>query len=255
MNRQIRWAADDRPSMDATTHMNVQDWSARGLALCVLAVALAIIFETHPASALTVEQMKNRCPNEGVALESFAQSPAGSCLVTWASLIDSEGVSLYRARYEKPSDLMPEKYRLVTEVLCETAKGSHSVRLVWLSQADQGESFIESVQSYRVGKYWLVEIAGCLNGTGGCWQDFILWSPRDHASAVPSVRPLFDRNLPKGYTTYKAPNVSLAGMTIHGYGWTPKDANGSPTMEMECAVSFNGQRFQLANCKSRPRTP
>ena len=216
-----------------------------------LAIALSLCFASV-LSALSIKAARRLCIGEDASLETIASSSGGSpCLVQWSRLTVAGGRVLYRARYSAQSKTFPNGC-LVSEVLFEGDK--QSVMPVWVEQEEDQMYRMDAVLVHRIGGVHVVEIGGCLNGTGGCGQLFLLWKPHHPMTPIsPDLRGTFDARLPRGHSTLKSPFADLDHMTIKGQGWKQSDANCCPSLRMQCRLRFNGTFFSLAHCKtSRP---
>ena len=182
---------------------------------------------------ITAASARRQCPAEGATVGELRSS--GRCLQSWTHLAPSLVAAQYRSQ------------DVATVVLFESK--DKRVRPVWLVQE---ETDIASFEKTALHRSHIVEVLSCVDGTGGCFQYFVLWQPGGDAKSIPNPRDAFNAKLPCGKTTYKAPMVDLDAMSIHGYGWGPHDANGSPSVEMTCRVTFDGESFALSRCVTRP---
>ena len=209
----------------------------------VLAAFLNIASATA-SDWMTVSFARERCLPEGVTTSDIARAKSGRCLESWTRL----DRSLYAARYRMSSRDEPD---VVTEVLFESPSMDGRVRPLWLTQATSDIYEIQRVTLHRVGKSRIVDVFGCLNGTGGCDQELVLCSSAEGCRKLENLRPKFNAALPRGYTTLKAPIARLDRMLIEGYGWKPEACNACASLEMTCHLSFDGQVFALARCSRR----
>jgi hypothetical protein len=194
---------------------------------------------------LTLTSAQHRCPAEVTTAATFAATRSGDCLERWESLEKVRGVTLWHARYRVKGQ--PD---VVTEALFESRE-VQSVALAWLDQKTSDTFVVERVKLFDVGGSKIIEVFGCLQGTGGCDQKFVLWTPGHGCKELEGIRAPFNAALPKGSTTYKSPIADLDRMVVEGNGWMLHDANGSPSIEMTCRLSFDGAKFRLASCMNR----
>ena len=148
----------------------------------------------------------------------------------------SHGFSLFVARSDTRVDLY------------ESHSGERHRRDVWSEEVDPEISRVERVTLHKIGPSRIVEVFECLNGTGGCYQEFLAWSPGVDCRAVDHVRDKFNAALPRPLTTLKAPIADLDAMTIRGNGWKPSACNACPSLEMTCRLTFDGDAFHLSKC-------
>jgi len=192
---------------------------------------------------------KTRCPAETTTPATLWEAREGSCLQSWNVLDTADGLSLIEAKYAAPAD--PDDASgptVVTEVLFELQDATALVRPLWLRHALSDDETFTAVSSHRVGAHRIVEIRACLNGTGGCGQDLVLWNPGKDALPLVPLRAAFEKELPNGCTTLKAPLVNFRDMRVEGYGWRAGDSNSSPSVEMKCDVALDGEALVPRRC-------
>lgn len=105
-------------------------------------------------------------------LPVWSGAPHQHCRVTWARLGQIEGTRLFRGQYVWPSNETPE-LMVVTEVLLEAPAAASRLNPIFATQEDQTYVYLDPFTLHSVSGRKLVEVRGCLNGTGGCKQDFL----------------------------------------------------------------------------------
>lgn len=166
---------------------------------------------------------------------SWKHTPHHSCTVEWSVLGSSGKAVLYRARYQWPSDEgaaapygVRSQYFVVTEVLFRGADKGTVVTPLFALQEDETYNFLHPLALHKAGGRKLIEIVICLNGTGGCGQDFLsLRSGKLHALKN-KIREQIDRWLPVGFSTENAPQIDIDSLTGTAGGWRSTDPHASP---------------------------
>ncbi len=205
--------------------------------------------------AVTLTQMR-QCIDEIDSLDDRKHVPIWSghanpqCTVRVETLSTKKGATLLAGWYRWPLAEM-EKYSVVALVAYEREKGRDVVTPL-LTRVEAGDTMrFEEVAMRTIDGERVLEIVSCLNGTGGCGQEFFAWRNRALVPLATNYRDAFNQKLPRGVTTYKSPNLDLKTMTIRGGGWREgKDANCCPSIVMECKVSLAGDQAQLTACRT-----
>jgi hypothetical protein len=204
--------------------------------------------------AVTLSQM-HECIDELDPLVEREHVPTWSghasqqCTVKVETLATKKGASLLVGWYRWPLSWLP-KYSVVTFVAYEREKGSDVVTPLLTRIESEESARFDGVAMTAVNGERVLEIVYCLNGTGGCGQEFFAWRKNALVPLATNYRDAFNRKLPRGMTTYKSPDLDLKTMTIRGGGWRDgKDSNCCPSIIMKCKVSLIGDKAQLAACR------
>jgi hypothetical protein len=212
-------------------------------------ITLASTANAAQGGWLDVDVAQHRCPDERITAADLIHAKPGRCLERWSRLGTGAGSSLFEARYRTHAYA---EVAVVTEVLFESRAGDSRVRVLWFTQQTSDVYKFGHVALHRVGKWPIVDVPGCLHGTGGCAQELVLWTPGVGCNEIKDLRARFDAALPEGYSTLKAPHVQLDRMIIQGYGWKARACNACASLEMTCHLSFDSQAFALSRCSRRP---
>lgn len=72
--------------------------------------------------------------------------------------------------------------------------------------------FLEEVHLRTVESEHFLEVAQCLNGTGGCGQEFHKWSPGELRNVTQSITKQIRSHVPYGYQISKGARIDLGAM-------------------------------------------
>ena len=170
-------------------------------------------------------------------------APHPDCQVSWAELGQLGGErALYEGRYVWASPEFPA-YKVVSVIVYErTNSGEVVTPLLALSQ-DETHVFLKEVHLRTVGSMHFVEVRQCLNGTGGCWQEFYKWSPGGLSKVAPSIDEQVRRLVPSGYRINKGARVNLEAMSGEVGLWLESDPNCCPSASMRFSLSWTPAGF------------
>jgi hypothetical protein len=189
--------------------------------MVVVALCIAVTTPGAETPSLPIDAAKAACLTERDTLATIARDETTPCLALWETVATVGPRTLYRARYAAASpESDDDAHRLVTEVLYEGVANTDRVTTLWMLQQDENFYFLKRVTVHKVDSRHVIEVFGCANGTGGCGQDFVRWTPGEPAREIAKgVRATFDHVLPAGYRTLKSPQLDLDTLMIEGYGW------------------------------------
>ena len=202
--------------------------------------------EQSPRAPVSRSVAFNRCIDKS-APPSWKHPPHKFCTVQWSKLGSRGHAVLYRARYQWPSDEGidysppppdPPHYLAVTEVLFEGTDKGTVVTPLFALQEDETYSFLRPLTFHKVGGRSLVEILICLNGTGGCGQDFLSWRSDNLHALKNETRAQIDKWLAPGYSTLKAPQIDIDSLSGQSGGWLKTDPNCCPSRTVEFSIAL-----------------
>ena len=186
----------------------------------------------------------NRCIDKS-APPSWKHLPHKSCTVEWSKLGSRGKAVLYRARYRWPSDEGivypspdPPHYFAVTEVLFEGVEKGAVVTPLFALQEDETYNYLRPLTFHKVGGRRLIEVLICLNGTGGCGQDFLSWRSGKLRALKNETRAQIDGWLAPGYSTSKAPQIDIDLLSGRAGGWLETDPNCCPSRNVEFSLAL-----------------
>jgi hypothetical protein len=140
-------------------------------------------------------------------------------------------------------------------VLAGRVPGAGEAEVVLHWSTDRREQFLDTVMAVPTAPGLLLELTVCVNGTGGCGQDYFrLASNRWRAVSQAFIADLVAR-LPAGHSLHKGRRLDLA--TLSGV-WpvaAPGDPNCCPTYEIEFRLRLDGDTLRLVEAGPLRRVP
>ena len=204
----------------------------------LLAIALTQIHQC-------IDEIDPLVQREAVAMWSGHAN--AQCKVKIETLATIKKTSLVAGWYRWPIADMP-KYSVVALVVFQR---SNVITPLITRVESEDISRFANVRMATISGDRVLEILSCLNGTGGCWQEFFAWRSGALSPVATNYRDAFNKKLPAGLTTYKSPNLDLMTMTIKGGGWRDgKDPNCCPSIIMTCKVALAGELATLSACRT-----
>lgn len=186
------------------------------------------------------------------------------CKTEWSILGSHGDTTLYRARYTWPNDeiediegLKLRNYSFVTEVLFEGKRKGKFVTPIFYTSADEISEFLEPLIFHRVNNIPIIEVRTCLNGTGGCGQEFFSWKPGDLRKISDQVRQNIDEWLPAEYETWKDPLLNIDDLSGVSGAWRDGDGNCCPSKFVNFQLSITSTEIQIHHLTldEEPRNP
>jgi hypothetical protein len=227
------------------------------IAILLLMVSRLSLGQTpplHPAPVAVPTSKAQSCIGQSDPVPNWTGKAHPNCSVDWSKLGSMRGRTLYRARYQWPSDeLLPDfpdtQYRVVVEVLFEGTGNAKEVTPLLAVQRDETYSFLRPLTIHYVGDLRIVEIRECLNGTGGCGQEFLVWRSGKVLEIPNSIRKQVEQRLPTGYHTAKSPEIDIDTLTGRGGVWLDSDPNCCPSASVTFTFSVSDRELMIRDFK------
>ena len=182
-------------------------------------------------------------------LANWNGKPHLKCTVEWSILGSHGGTTLYRARYSWPNEDIEElkyrNYHFVTEILFEGTRKGKSVTPIFSTTTDETVEFLEPLRFHQVNNISIIEIPTCLNGTGGCGQEFLSWKPGDLRKMSARIRQDIDKWLPAGYETWKGPSLNIDKLAGFSGAWRNGDGNCCPSKFVNFQLSITPDEIKI----------
>jgi len=211
--------------------------------------ALAVGLDQTPSTTsakIALSTARSACISESKPVPRWTGKAHPRCSVEWSELGKKGRLVLYRARYKWPSEELPNKdYSVVTEVLFEGIRRGKQVMPLFAIQNDETYEFLSPLSLHRVGDRMVVKIEICLNGTGGCDQDFLLWQPGKTVEISNSIHVQVEQQLPAGYSILKSPQIDIDTLTGVSGAWLESDPNASPSASVTFSLSLSGHNLLI----------
>jgi hypothetical protein len=144
-----------------------------------------------------------------------------------------------------------------TEMVVLEAAGSGRVRPVWHGRFETGDYAVwRSVTPELAirGDTALLSVMSCVNGTGGCGQDFLV---RDEHGAWHGVWQSWLDQLAPALARRIQHGVRIEPRTLAGHGglYGPHDPNCCPSEEIRLRLQLRGDSLRLEDYTVRPMPP
>jgi hypothetical protein len=196
------------------------------------------------AQEVSLSKASNTCFGTWKGLPRWTEPPIPGCVVSWSVVGMAQGVTLFEGRYSRPS---PEgtDARIVTEVLFKATEQPGQVVPLHAVEEDETYNFLRPYSLYIVANRSLLELNICLNGTGGCGQEFIEFHNGAIRPVIGEIRGQIEALLPPGLTQNKNPHVSLSQLRGQGGAWAKNDPNCCPSYDVAFNVRLVGNRLRV----------
>ncbi len=169
------------------------------------------------------------------AYEGYVDTLDGDQIVAYEGYIDTLDVDqIVLIRHDVPSGL---------------------ARPLWTLSRERTFNFLQEVVAAQHGGVLLVAILICLNGTGGCYQEFLMgqddtWQVVDQVY-LPALEPW----IPTPYRLHKGRRVDVHSLVGRQPLSTPKDANCCPSGLIHFEVALEETRMVLVESTIRVEAP
>ena len=172
------------------------------------------------------------------ALGTGSRSGWSSAEYRWVTLFTAEDTT----RGSSARDTVAED-----EVVLVTAAESGRVRPVWHERFETGSHALWRSVTPEIAKFGtdiLLSIQHCVNGTGGCSQDFLRRSPSGQWT---SVRQVWVDQLPRGIAGRINHGVNIDVQDLRGEGglYGPRDPNCCPSELLRVQLRLRGDSLIL----------
>lgn len=199
-------------------------------------------------AAVPLPVASTRCFSTGAPAPRWDGPAVANCTTSWTLIGQAQGATLYQGRYSRPSPESPDA-RLVTEVLFRGAGRSPYVMPVHAVEEDEADSFLKSYAVHAVAGRSVIELTSCLNGTGGCSQDFLEFVGGKVMPLAADIEGQVKAVLPAGFTQLKSPVVDLDTLRGEGGAWAKDDPDCCPSYKVVFDVELSGQALRIRGAK------
>jgi len=179
-------------------------------------------------------------------LPRWLDAPIANCVASWSTVGLAQGTALYQGRYSRPSPEGPDA-RVVTEVLFRAAEQQSQVVPLHAVEEDETYNLLQPFTLHSVATRSILELTTCLNGTGGCGQDFFEFKDGTLRPVVSEIREQVEALLPSGLSQNKSPAVNLDQLRGKGGAWSKDDPNCCPSYDVVFDVLLVGDRLRVKN--------
>jgi hypothetical protein len=225
------------------------------------------------SAALELRALDNACTAFVGSLPSPEDAASGTSLLEFSCraeraipLSDADNshwrTVMYERRYvfaglshaQSPEHAIPDTFALKTAVLYSSVFGGTSWRAAWYGTVDmQSYRDIIATVGPRTDGSALVSVMYCLNGTGGCAQEFL----HRRNTQWTAVQQRYWKQLPSIDSGYIGKGSGIDVATLHGsFGvYKAHDGNCCPSREIEIELDLRGEALVLKRYHVRPSAP
>jgi len=140
-------------------------------------------------------------------------------------------------------------------VLAGRAPGAADAEVVLHWTSDRRALFLDTVVALPTAQGLLMELTVCLNGTGGCAQDYLRLAAGRWRTVIQAYVTALHARLPAEHSLHKGRQLDLA--TLRGV-WpvaAPGDPNCCPSFEIAFQVRLDGDTMRLVEAGPLRRVP
>lgn len=122
--------------------------------------------------------------------------------------------------------------------------------LIWSGATERTYEFIRDVRLADHGRFALIAVQYCLNGTGGCADRLFIneddsWRPLERDSTWAAVA----RQFPGGYRAHKSPAIDIVNLMWEQHLAGPNDANCCPSGRAFLELDVVDGKLSIRNAK------